>query len=330
MTPDEAFERMKHSVEAGRLAQAYVIAGNPRVEGQALAEKMLSLLFCTAKDKPCGTCTACEQVRRHVHPDMLWVEPQSKSRKILIDQIRDIQQRIYQTSLTGEWKTCVIVGADRMGDGAGNAFLKTLEEPPGQCLFLLLTDAPQFLLPTIASRCQEVVVGTAQGEAPEPWRSRLLEILGEEIAFGAAPGGRGTRSPDLMAGMARAARLLRMLREMKKAAEQAEKEVTDASESDEDDDIVDARVTARYREMRAGIMRSMLHWYRDILLFVCGVGEEHLMFREHADALRRQASTLDCPSALRNLKTVETMYRQMERNLPDATVLNCGFGELSA
>lgn len=325
MTPEEAYERLKHSVETDRLAQAYVLVGNPRGEAGALAENLLSLIHCTAAKKPCGKCAACGQVRRHAHPDMLWIEPESKSRRILIAQVRDIQQRICQTPLVGEWKSCVIVSADRLQEQASNAFLKTLEEPAGHSLFLLLTDSPQFLLPTIASRCQEVVIGTGQSEAPEPWRSRLLEIMAEEMDFGpgAASGG---GSP--LAGMARAARVGRMLREVKAAAEE-EVEESLSAEAEEEKEVVEARIAARYREIRSAIMRSLLLWYRDILLLVCEANEGGLRHREFAEVLRRRAAALDCRRALRNVEIVETMHRQMERNLPDATVLGWGFGDLS-
>jgi DNA polymerase-3 subunit delta' len=226
--------------------------------------------------------------------------------------------------LVGEWKSCVIVSADRLQEQASNAFLKTLEEPAGRSLFLLLTDSPQFLLPTIASRCQEVVIGTGQSEAPEPWRSRLLEIMAEEMDFGPGPAGGG--SP--LAGLARAARVGRMLREVKDAAETEVEESLSAG-AEEEKDVVEARIAARYREIRSAIMRSLMLWYRDILLLVCKADEGGLRHREFAEVLRRRAAALDCRGALRNVDVVETMHRQMERNLPDATVLGWGFGDLS-
>ena len=87
---------------------------------------------------------------------MLWIEPESKSRRILIAQVRDIQHRIYKTAFAGGWKACVLVGADRMGMEAANAFLKTLEEPPSTVTIVLLTNDYDAVLPTIASRCQVV------------------------------------------------------------------------------------------------------------------------------------------------------------------------------
>ena len=162
MKVDEALACLDGARQAGRLAQGYVVEGPLRGEGMELAVRLLSLLFCEMSETagaPCGSCRGCRQVTEHTHPDILWLEPQKKSRQISVEQIRDLQSRMYQTSYGGGWKAGVIVGADRLNIPAGNAFLKVLEEPPGQCLFLLLSEAPQFLLPTILSRCQRLSVG---------------------------------------------------------------------------------------------------------------------------------------------------------------------------
>ena len=152
MKIDEAYDCFRKSVEADRLAQAYLVIGPPRGAAGVLAERVLQLLFCESTDGPCGRCHGCGAVEAHTTPDVLWVEPQKKSRAISIEQIRDLQGRTFQTSVQGGWKGCVIVAADRMGAGAANAFLKTLEEPPPRSLFLLLSDTPNALLPTIVSR----------------------------------------------------------------------------------------------------------------------------------------------------------------------------------
>ena len=156
MTPDSAFALLRNSFEGGRLAQAYVVAAPPRGSGSELALRLLQLIYCESADRPCGECRQCVEVAGYSHPDVLWVEPQKKSRVIAVDQIRAVEQRIYHTSFLGGWKACVLLGADRLSPGAANAFLKTLEEPPGRSIFLLLTDGPQFLLPTILSRCQRI------------------------------------------------------------------------------------------------------------------------------------------------------------------------------
>lgn len=70
------------------------------------------------------------------------------------------------TAFAGGWKVVVLAGADRLTNEAANAFLKMLEEPPPKTLILLLTDAPQALLPTIRSRCQRIDL-----DEPPSWTS---------------------------------------------------------------------------------------------------------------------------------------------------------------
>ncbi len=194
MKLEEVFKDMEHSFAAGRFAQAYIIAGRPREEGLALAEMIMGLLFCIDADKPCGHCAACMQVHNKTHPDILVIEPEKKSRIISVAQIREMQNRMLKTSFAGGWKACVLVGADRLGPSSSNAFLKILEEPPPRSVFFLLTDSPQFLLPTIISRCQRVSVA-ADGEGLDgDLRQRVAEVLcrsggGRSVsAFAAADG----------------------------------------------------------------------------------------------------------------------------------------------
>ena len=81
------------------------------------------------------------------------IRPRMKSRRIGVDEIRDLEQTLHLAAPGGACKVGVITEVDRMNDQAANAFLKTLEEPPQNTLLLLLTANPQRLLPTILSRC---------------------------------------------------------------------------------------------------------------------------------------------------------------------------------
>ena len=146
MNIDKAFEYLKKGLASGRLAHSYVVTAPPRGDGLLLAERVYQLLFCDDPGRGCGKCKGCRQVSEHTHPDLLWVEPQKKSRIISIDQIRELQKRIRKTSFAGGWKGCVLVGADRMPAPAANAFLKTLEEPPAKSLIFLLTEKGFILL----------------------------------------------------------------------------------------------------------------------------------------------------------------------------------------
>jgi DNA polymerase III subunit delta' len=249
------------------------------------------------------------------NPDVIWVEPVMKSQIIGIEHIKDVQRGLYQTSYAGGWKACVIVRADRLGDQAANAFLKTLEEPQGKCLFLLLTDNPQSIPATILSRCHRLACRREEAVAsPELWE-QLKDVL---VAGGA----------DVLDDRRRAMRLRTMLQEIGKAIEAEERKK--ATESD-DEETVDARIASRRKEKRSEIMRSLLLWHRDILLLVSGAGEAALYFNgpECLAALREQASGLAYPRALRNVRTVARMQVQLEENLMEESVLILGLACLA-
>ena len=310
---DEAIENFRRGVMAGRVAQGYTVVGSPRGEAKVFAEQALQLIFCESNPKPCGTCRSCRQVREHTHPDILWVEPEKKSRAISIEQIRDLQRLIFQTSFAGSWKACVMTAADRMGDPAANAFLKTLEEPPPKSLFFLLTDSPQSLLPTIVSRCQRVAVSNDQIEFPEEWQEAISAILADSSG----------NSP--VAAFSRADRMKQLFDAMKEKAKADESEALEASGQDIDDETLDARISARYREMRTGLVQYLFRWYRDILMVVCEVDETFIHNRRNLDVLRRKANAISYRQALRNVETIEAMNRQFEGNIPELSVLGLAF-----
>lgn len=311
MQVESAFGLIRHAFQTRRLAHAYLIAGAPRGAGGELTTRVLQMLFCQQNDAPCGACDRCRQVRERTWADAFWVQPEKKSRLIAAEQMREgLLRRISQTSLTGGWKAGVILGADRMGDAAANVFLKTLEEPPPQSIFLLLTDAPQLLLPTILSRCQRVEVDDPH-TLPEPWRTRLLDVL-------AAP-----LPPGPIAAMSMATHLAALLGEMKDAAEEEVKAESRAEEQnlDEEKDVLAARISARYREMRTGWLREMLYWYRDLLVLRSSGAPETLRNPDRAALLMDRAQRLTLGQALANVQGIEDLNRQLDRSLTEESVL---------
>lgn len=318
MLIETAFELIRRGYRANRMAQAYVVTGNLRGNAMALTQRVFQLLYCTASDEgPCGTCDTCRHIVERVHPDSLWIESQMKSRRIAIADIRTLQHRMLQTSFGGGWKSCAIVGADRLGEEAANAFLKTLEEPPPRTLFMLLTDSPQFLLPTIVSRCQRIDLGGSEALLEEPWHSRLGEIMARHVSR------RGS-----IAAMVTANELDALFAELKGDAEMAIKGDDEEAVVEESGAVLNARISARYRELRTGVLRGVLAWYRDILLLTTGDDPSVLHYPGYLDALRGGAARLSLRQALANVEAVQEMNRQLERNMTEQTVLAYWMGRL--
>src|SRR4029077_4481970 len=116
----------------------------------------------------------CQKIEQAKHPDIHWVRPESKSRVIVTDQMRELMQEIHLRPSEAEYKVAIIVAADRLRIEAANAFLKTLEEPPGKSILILLSSEPQRILETILSRCLRL---SFAGEGPRPLEKGHKEWL---------------------------------------------------------------------------------------------------------------------------------------------------------
>ncbi len=127
--------------------------------------------------------------REVAHPDLRWVEPESGI--IRVDQMRATIEFLHQTPRFAGRKVAVIVAADRMNPNAANALLKSLEEPPDNSFAVLVTGAPERLLPTVRSRCQQLKVHPASDDVVMTWlgeagvdKERAGQLV---IEYGAAP-----------------------------------------------------------------------------------------------------------------------------------------------
>lgn len=138
-----------------KLAHFYLISG-PKGSGKhTLANLLAAAMLCEGEDAPCGTCKACRKVREHIHPDDITIDDPEK-KTVSVDLVRQARADLYVRPNEGRRKIYRFPRAQDMGIPGQNALLKVLEEPPEYGVFLLLTDNPDKLLPTIRSRCVEL------------------------------------------------------------------------------------------------------------------------------------------------------------------------------
>jgi DNA polymerase-3 subunit delta' len=133
-------------------SHAYLFSGPPGVGKTEAALAFAAGLACP--DGGCGSCATCRRVQEGLHPDIEIIAPEGNF--IRKDEITEINLHAAYRPYEAKVKVYIFLEADNFNTEAANAFLKTLEEPPGHVHFILVTDRPERLLPTIASRCQPV------------------------------------------------------------------------------------------------------------------------------------------------------------------------------
>jgi DNA polymerase III subunit delta' len=145
------------SIERGTLPPSLILAGPSGVGKRLAAVSVAQAMNCpnplaSGPVPGCGVCPTCARIARGVHPDVNILEP-GDSGTIKIDQVRDVVDRAAYRPFEGRHRVVIIDQADALVVPAQNALLKTLEEPPSASSFLLVTSAPDLLLPTVRSRC---------------------------------------------------------------------------------------------------------------------------------------------------------------------------------
>lgn len=152
---DHMKQNLGISLKRGHISHFYLISGPEGSGKHTLARLMASAILCTGEDKPCMHCTACRKVAEGLHPDFITVDDPEK-KTVPVDLIRQARADMYVLPNESEHKIYLFPRAQDMGIPGQNALLKVLEEPPSYGVFLLLTNNPDALLPTVRSRCTEL------------------------------------------------------------------------------------------------------------------------------------------------------------------------------
>jgi DNA polymerase III subunit delta' len=170
---ERAVSAISSTLGSGQVAHAWLLVGPSGVGKELCATGLAQALVC--EDQPmkgCGACAACRRVDHGNHPDVTFVRTEDElvrrgvlgrsdldhvpSRDLKVEQVRGLQERLAYRPLEAKWKVAILTPADALNHQAQNALLKTLEEPPRDTVLVLVTSAPDRLLPTIRSRCARV------------------------------------------------------------------------------------------------------------------------------------------------------------------------------
>jgi len=186
-----AVSLLQNSLKAGTLAHAYLIVGPPHVGKMTLALNLAQALNCESGERPCLECASCRKIASASHADVQVIglsrnEDSTEAKLIGIDQIKQMQHSASLPPFEGKHKVFIINGAELLSTEAANCLLKTLEEPAGRVIFVLLMVNDSLLPATVVSRCQRLelpplsvnkVASVLAERGIEPERARLLAGL---------------------------------------------------------------------------------------------------------------------------------------------------------
>ncbi|MEP7015574.1 MAG: hypothetical protein ABI925_09050 [Verrucomicrobiota bacterium] len=306
---------LRRAHEQNRLAHAYLISGSAGSGKRRLAAELASLVNGT---QPGDVFTTKAR-------EIFVAEPESKSRRIKVEQVRELEHALQMRATGGGRKVVIISDADRLMSQAANAFLKTLEEPPKDSLLLLLSALPEALPDTILSRCIAIPLSSNGDEKAKPEEADLIELLRQ-------PAAEQTWSVQDAYRLAQGfQRLLRSVREQIKTEtdealkreEERYRNATDGSWLEDREEYYKALTESLYLRRRAGLIQTLLVWWSDVLRGANGVDRRDLPAAgAETAAVAKRLSTREI---LRCIRALEGLRDNLGRNIQEALAVEVAF-----
>ena len=193
----EHWSRLQSRRQRDALPHALLVCGAAGLGKREFVQRFVLGLLCEqpVDGDACGHCRRCLLLAAGSHPDLIELtfglrKDGVQRSEIVVDQIRDLSVRLAMSSQFGSWQIAVIDPADAMNPAAGNALLKTLEEPAAQTMLILLADAPWRLPQTIRSRCQRIEFHLPDAAEALAWLQKegVRDAAGALAAGGGDPG----------------------------------------------------------------------------------------------------------------------------------------------
>jgi DNA polymerase III subunit delta' len=310
-----ALEYLRRAYEQNRLAHAYLITGPPGSGKEELAANLANLV----------NGTPARDVLTPKARDIFVARPESKSRRIVIDQIRELEHMLQMRAANGRRKVAIIPDADRLQPQAANAFLKTLEEPPNDSLLLLLTAIPEALPETILSRCIAISLVSDGRREPTNEEDKLVKLLQQAA---------GQEGWTIQSGYQLAQDFQGLLRELREAVkdetdvalkqEQARyRDATDGAWLDEREEYYKALTESLYLEQRGALIETLFAWWTDALRAKSDVASRNIPGASNETAA--VATRFSAAEILKRLRCLEDLRDQLGRNIYEALAIEVAF-----
>jgi len=310
-----AVEHLRRAHKQNRLAHAYLITG-PAGSGKRIVATELARMV---------NGDAIENVFASRAPGIFVAEPESKSRRIVIEQIRELEHSLQMRAGNGRRKIAIISEADRLQPQAANAFLKTLEEPPQNSLLLLLTALPEILPDTIVSRCIAIPLSPGATKQPGEETAAIVDLLGQTA---------NEKMWNVQVGYRLAQGVLRLLANIReeiraktnaalKEEEARYRNATDGAWLDDREEYYKALSESLYLQRRASVIEILFHWWSDVLR--AGENLEHRDLPAARKETAAVAKRLDTVEVLRRIRRLEELRDHLSRNIQEPLAIEVAF-----
>jgi DNA polymerase III subunit delta' len=306
---EQAFGYLSEANAQGRLAHSFIFSG-PEGSGK---RRLVSEFFRVVNGSMADPA------------DFHGIEPESKSRRILVEQIRELEASLRMHATRARVKFAVVYEADRLMAQAANAFLKTLEEPPDHSLLILVTTLPEALLETIRSRCIEISLRATGAKTLSAEEAELVGELFRIIEVDGFSVGTALRFSRIFLGILGKVRerIETEHSELLTKDQTAYKQTTDGRWLEEREDRLSALTESRYVRERANLVLKMIESLGDALR--TKHQSPYLDLVDYEGAAANLAGRLSSVELLKRLDALQSLMDSLSRNVQEALAIEVAF-----
>jgi len=309
-------KQLNAAASSGRLANSYIISGEPGSGKKYIAKLFAMAVQCEApEDGPCMECRSCRMALSGNHPDIIYITHE-KPGSIGVDEVRkqlveDVDIRPY----CSKKKIYIVPDASRMTVQAQNALLKTLEQPPEYCVILLLSDNDDALLPTVRSRCVKISTGLLSDEEIQEYLINEMLVPDYEARLEAA---------FAQGNIGRA----RSLANAGDFQEKLQTSIVYLRNSKDMDAVSRIDTDKKIAADKQGIyvyLQIFRVWFRDVLYFKASSDPEGLVFRNEIKNIRKRAQTSSYEGLMKIIDALGMAEDRLRANVNPELVLELLF-----
>ena len=302
---EDIIKHLDRAIINGKISHAYIFHGEDGSGKTTLARAFVKALQCQEKgSQACSNCVSCSQIDSNNHPDIIYVRHEKVS--IGVEDIRrQVNADIHVKPYKGPYKIYIIDEAEQLTEQAQNALLKTIEEPPGYALIILLATNIEVLLPTILSR--SVVLNL---KPIEEQKIKEFLMLNHNI-------------PDYMAEMAAKfsggnigkAIKYALSGDFEKLKEDILHILKYMDEMELSEIISGIQTVSQNRTSLEDSIDLMMLWYRDLLMLKATNNLDLIIYKEEIETLRKQTKYISYEGTENIIKAMEKAKRRISFNV---------------